>query len=334
MTETKIQGRIVKEYLAKFPDTPSVTLAKKIYKENKTIWETWDSIRSSIRYYRGQNGKRHRIEITDKTYFKPVGKDCPFDSLPEGLTELKDYKPFQITGSRILAFADPHIPYYVKRELGVTIGYGKAMGIDTVLIGGDFIDFYSLSFWQNDPRRRDIANELRTAWTVLDYIRQTFPKAQIVYIRGNHEERLERYLRVKAPELLGYEALELEKMIKAEDYGVDVVPSRHIVKIGKYLHVLHGHEFGRFISTPVNPARTLYLKGKEIAMCFHYHQTSEHNEKSMAEKNIACWSVGGLCDMHPEYMPINKWNYGFAYIEREGDSFQVENKRIINGKIY
>jgi len=38
--------------------------------------------------------------------------------------------------------------------------------------------------------------------------------------------------------------------------------------------------------------------------------------------------------MNPMYMPINKWNHGFAFVQiSEGGDFEVDNLRIINGKI-
>jgi hypothetical protein len=32
-------------------------------------------------------------------------------------------------------------------------------------------------------------------------------------------------------------------------------------------------------------------------------------------------------------MPLNKWNHGFAFIEIDGEDFQVQNKRIYKGKV-
>ena len=46
-------------------------------------------------------------------------------------------------------------------------------------------------------------------------------------------------------------------------------------------------------------------------------------------------SISGNCELHPPYMPLNKWNHGFATIEmaREGN-FKIRNHKIINGEIY
>jgi hypothetical protein len=49
---------------------------------------------------------------------------------------------------------------------------------------------------------------------------------------------------------------------------------------------------------------------------------------------MSCWSVGGLCNLRPKYMPLNKWNHGFATIEIHTDGmWSVENKKIISGRV-
>jgi hypothetical protein len=50
---------------------------------------------------------------------------------------------------------------------------------------------------------------------------------------------------------------------------------------------------------------------------------------------ITCWSIGCLCGLHPEYAPLNKWVHGFAIVHGESEDgyFEVENKRIVEGRI-
>jgi hypothetical protein len=40
-----------------------------------------------------------------------------------------------------------------------------------------------------------------------------------------------------------------------------------------------------------------------------------------------------LCQIHCDYMPLNRWNHGFADIFIDGDIFTVHNYRILNGRI-
>ncbi len=336
-----VKADIVKEYIGKYPKCKNAQLARIIYKKNKKVWGNEESVRSLIRRHKGQCGEQR---ISDKTFYSPAGSPANYDKLPEPLKSFKDWKDYQIDGENILGLFDVHIPYYDKPAIITTIEYAKKRPIDTILLGGDFMDFYDVSFWSRDPNARSLLGEIRDGLKFISFLRETWPKAGIVYKVGNHEERLERYVHTKAPELIESEnetgdfadveiVSNFENIIKQGKLGVNIVNDKRIVKVGKYLNIIHGSEFGG-MAVPVNPARSLYQKGKEIALCGHYHQTSNHNEKSLSGQIIACWSVGCLCDLHPKYAPINKWNSGFCIIDRNGDAFEVENKRIINGKIY
>ena len=85
----------------------------------------------------------------------------------------------------------------------------------------------------------------------------------------------------------------------------------------------------------IEDARGLFLRGKASAMQGHNHQTSEHTEPNMDGKIMTTWSIGCLCELHPQYMPINRWNHGCAFIEVADDGdFQVQNKRIMGGDIF
>jgi len=46
------------------------------------------------------------------------------------------------------------------------------------------------------------------------------------------------------------------------------------------------------------------------------------------------WSLGCLCELHPAYLPINKWNHGFAIVDIDGQNFEVRNKNIYKGQIF
>jgi hypothetical protein len=58
-----------------------------------------------------------------------------------------------------------------------------------------------------------------------------------------------------------------------------------------------------------------------------------HTEPDLDKKVITCWSIGCLCNLFADYDLYNKWNHGFAVIRTDGESFEVENMRIINGKV-
>ena len=327
------ETQIVKEWLLKFPATPSLTLAKAIYKDNKKIFKSVEDVRTIVRKLRGKLGK--------KGIKNPIcqieSKYNPFDSLPKGLKSYSDFTPISIQGERILVLSDLHIPYHDLESLKLSLDFGVHNKVDTIILLGDVTDFYQASFWCKDPRARDLKSEIETTRKILEIIRQAFPKSKIYYKIGNHEERWERYLKVKAPEFYTLfsegDVLSYNSIFETNKTKIEIIQDKKILKI-KSLNLLHGHELYQTLTNPVNPARGLFLKGKELSLCGHYHQTSNHTENTMSGKILACWSIGCLCDLHPEYSPINKWNHGFAYIETKKDTFNVYNKKIVKGEIY
>ena len=62
--------KYILDALKRFPDTPSLTLAKKIYKEHPKDFENVEAVRRSIRNYRGQSGEAKRKNIANKEFFK------------------------------------------------------------------------------------------------------------------------------------------------------------------------------------------------------------------------------------------------------------------------
>ena len=61
------------------------------------------------------------------------------------------------------------------------------------------MDFYGISTYEKDPRKRSFSGELEIGRQILARLRDAFPHQRFYFMVGNHEERLERYLRVQTP---------------------------------------------------------------------------------------------------------------------------------------
>jgi predicted phosphodiesterase len=329
-----IKGNIVCEYLQKHQNMPSKTLAKLICIEEPKVFPTLENARDRIRYYRGKMGDRNRKKALGSEFVKTEDAPYnPFNALPEGLKHFEEWEPFVIKQRNILMLFDIHIPYHALTPLKIALEYGYKHGVDCIFLGGDVVDHYALSFWEKDPRKRFLKEELETTLNVLGVIRDAFPGAKIIWLKGNHEERYDRIMRVQAPIFLGIKNFDFSNVYELDRLDIELVENKRIVKIGD-LNCVHGHEFGRSISSPVNPARGLFLRGKEISTAGHWHQTSHHSEKSMTGYITSCWSSGCLCDLRPDWLPINKWNHGFQHVTLDGDMFHLANKKIVKNNVF
>lgn len=316
------KSKVAKEYRKKYGnEMPTMKLARIMFNENNLLFSNVEDARSSIRYIEGKSG--------DKIYEKQPDRPKNPYNIPK--SEETDYKPIRIDSKRLLVLSDIHIPYHSIEALTACFDFSVKENIDTILLNGDLLDFYSLSRFGKDPKQRSFAHELSQFKDFIDIIKKTF-NAKIIIKLGNHEERYEHFLWMKAGELEGVDEFKIENILKARAEGIDVIGSKTILQAGD-LNILHGHEFGGSIFSPVNIARGLFLRAKVSAMQGHNHQTSEHTESNMLGNITTTWSLGCLCELHPAYLPINKWNHGFAIVDIDGDNFHVRNKRIYKGRV-
>ena len=328
----KKKSEIAKEIRLKYPDLPTMKLARIMYKENNLLFSTVEAARSSLRYIEGKNGNKNKSYVVNSTFLKTEARPLNPYNLPE--SEEQEYEPFIIKGfKKVGILSDIHLPYHHVDSLTEAISYLKKEKIDALLLNGDTLDCHTLSRFTKDPNARDFKFELDTLKTFIEVINKVL-NCKIFFKIGNHEMRYQHFLYQKAGELVGIEEFEFENIIKAKQSGIDIIKSNQYMKLND-LRGIHGHEYIGGISAPVNVARGLYLRGKVSAFQGHNHSTSEHTETDMNGKITTTWSIGCLSNLNPAYMPLNKWNHGCAMVELDsnGNDYQFHNKRIYKGKI-
>jgi predicted phosphodiesterase len=232
-----------------------------------------------------------------------------------------------------LILSDIHVPYHDRTTIELAVAEAKRRNVVGVILNGDTLDSHEVSRHDKDPSAPRYIEEIETAKSLLAWLRGQLPRAELVLKEGNHEERLDSYIIQRAPALFGLEGIDLPSLLHLRDYGAAWVTGRRVITLGR-LNVIHGHEFPGGCTSPVNPARGLYLKARSVAICGHHHQSSEHHARNIRGRAEAAWSLGCACFLSPRYMPLNNWNHGFAFVEVAQDGqFSVENKRVFSGKI-
>ena len=301
------KAEIAQEMIAKFPNASTNAIARILHEQYPIEFTNKDAARTMVRVYRdGLTGKESlRSEEERKLAMSKW-------NLPE--SDYKEIPEFKLPEShnKPLFLTDIHFPYQDNNALETALEHGYKWGANCIYLNGDTMDCYQISRFIKDRRMRDMGDELEMVREFLKNMKKSFD-VPIYYKIGNHEDRWENFLRLQAPELLGIADFELRNVLRFNEIGIQEIKSKQVVKAGK-LSLLHGHEFGHSVFSPVNPARGLYMRAKESSIIGHHHQTSEHSEKSLNGKVVTTWSVGALCGMKPDYMPYNKWNLGFAEI--------------------
>jgi len=322
---------IVRDLIRKHPNAPARTLARRLVEDvNGAL--TLEQARSRIRSILGLNGEPRRKQSHDKPLHRPPRKAGERLAMPPSQAE--PWLPFDLgIVGKVGVLSDIHVPYHDETALRAAVDHLQAEKVDALLLNGDWADFYSISRHEKNPKHRNFKNELHAGRELLKWLRQEFPDARFVAKLGNHEERWEKWLWEHAPEISDDPIMGIDNWYGFERLGIDLVKDKRIVLAGA-LPILHGHEKGNGISSPVNQARGAFMRLHHTVLEGHGHRTSTHSEPDMMGRETVCFSTGCLCDMRPAYARLNKWNHGAAVVHVHADrTFDVENFRIQAGKV-
>jgi predicted phosphodiesterase len=322
---------VLKEMIMKFPQTPNLTLAKLFVKRYPKFYIDVESARKTILKLKGASGdlaRKHQYKDF-RAEFEKLKKE-----LPKGETEKVEpyYLPTSIR--RILVLSDIHFPFQNDEALFAALEFGNQKDVDCIYLNGDVMDMYQLSRHEKNPYQRDFKYERDCTRVFLKGIRNMFPNTLIVYKIGNHDERYEKWIMKNSPEIYDEQYMSLGSVLGFTELKIIEVKSKQFAYAGK-LPILHGHELP-MRSGGDNPANLSKKRLGKQAIFGHFHKTTQANGREFDKgMSYAIYSTGCLCDLNPNYMPINEWNHGFAYIEIDANGkYSVENKTILDGKIY
>lgn len=239
----------------------------------------------------------------------------------------------------ILIVPDTHAPFHHVDGWDLMLDVARDLKPDTIVHIGDLIDCAAVSFHSKDPARAlglqdeiDSARELRGQLDALDAKRK-------VFCLGNHEHRLERYLRDKAPELFGM--LDISKLLKMEENGWEVIPYRDHSRVGKVAATHEAGFAGRYAAFRVlDLFQTSVVTG-------HTHRLQYVVEGDAEGQPRLSAAFGWLGDItHVEYAHQAKarhdWTLGFGVGHTDTQTGHtwltpvpiLENRCVYAGKLY
>ncbi len=128
------KGEIILDYLKRFPDLPTLTLAKKIYKDTPESFKDVEQVRFQINYHTGKAGKKLLKGLTDKSFLKQKRNSNPYGLFP---TSAETFIPYEIKSQRTLIISDLHFPYQHNKSIELALDFGKQKKVDCILINGD-----------------------------------------------------------------------------------------------------------------------------------------------------------------------------------------------------
>ena len=248
----------------------------------------------------------------------------------------KEITPFELEPkyNNLLVLSDIHIPFHSNMALKTALRYGRDKEVNTVILNGDIIDAYAVSRFERDPVFRNMTKELEIGRDFLRHLRDYFGKnVRIIYKVGNHDARLTKYLWDNVPEMAGNPDLDLENLLRLKDFNIEFADSKQIIRAGR-LNIIHGHELLGG-GGGINHARGILLKVFSHVLFGHFHRTQSYTQRTIDGSVIGSYAAGCLCNLTPEYMPINNWSLGFATVQTGAEGhYRVHNKTIVGGEVF
>lgn len=239
--------------------------------------------------------------------------------------------------SRIIVCPDTHVPDHDRRAWACFLKACSTSKAQTLVVIGDFADYWAISRHAKQASRiARLKLELPAVNACLDEL-DSVGFSRKVFCQGNHEERLERYINERAPELDGLLDTRDLFRLRARRHW-EWIPYRKHLKIGKSFF---SHEVGPCGKNVTIQSLDAFQHPIVIG---HSHRAGVAYGGSVAGDRRVAMSVGWLGDLSKiSYMHQSQtkdWQHAFGLIDQDpaGNSWMqvipiIGGKCIIDGKM-
>jgi len=221
---------------------------------------------------------------------------------------------------RAVYVADQHVPFHDVRLWAAINRFLADFKPHRLFILGDFFDHYQISHFEKSPKRAQEANfqnELDDGKALLGQIRQAAKKADIYWIDGNHEQRLQSMV-FREP---GLESL--RKLAPQELYGLkdnDI----HYLPFGSFISYL-GFRCEHGCKVCIRSAYTAWAERQKhgsSGVSGHTHRRGQHSWTD--ERGSHTWiEIGCTCHMHPTWVNDPDWQQGLLHSTVHGGKLHL-----------
>lgn len=265
---------------------------------------------------------------------------------------------------KAVSFSDVHFRYEDKPTLRAVLDFIKEYQPDAVYVNGDVPDFPDISRFANSPldflTEEDVVNlkslvleskqhgkylkpRLQRDFEIIhDFfgeLRQICPEADIYWVFGNHDHRLQAYIEENAGQLSGVrrpgdkdEILSLAEITKVSDFDVKIVYSGKNESSTSYGDLLIGH-FYKVSTKSSFTARALVQQKLSSLLQPHVHRMGAYYKTLLDGTMLVGVEMGCVCRLDPQYMQNPNWQHGFVVIHKKKNSgrFYLQPIQIVDG---
>jgi predicted phosphodiesterase len=231
---------------------------------------------------------------------------------------------------RSVLLSDPHAPYTDARAVHATVAFVRHVKPQVIVWLGDVCDFYQLSKFDKNPlRMNSLQEDLDRAEVLLQTVRDAAPNAEIHFLEGNHDQRIQRYLWHDAPPMSGLRNLLLQNLLNLDRMKVEYhSPGRML--LGP-LQLKHGDVVrARSGASAHVELERAWVSGASA----HTHRLGQVYLRN--DGGEWTWAeCGCLCQLDAEYLrgATANWQHGLGYAEVADDRYYLTTLPILSGKI-
>lgn len=233
---------------------------------------------------------------------------------------------------RLVIISDIHVPYNNVPATKTALAFIKDTKPAYVAINGDAIDFYAISRYSRDPKRRlQLVDELAAFNQFLDDVAAAAGKAKIIFVKGNHEHRWASYIRDHAVELEGLPVLSFQNILGLKKRDIVWAPAGFTYGV---FRIVHGD--GLFASKGGQTSHKWIDKMHSSVAVGHIHRLSIVQRRT-PHGTLFGVECGTLSSMDPMFdiTGLADWQTGCVALTRYANGIIIPTlHNILDNKIY
>lgn len=240
-----------------------------------------------------------------------------------------------------LLVPDCHISYHDKKAYKLMLNVAKNiydgklfenLTLDEIVILGDYADFYAVNSHGKHPQLMHLLKEeVNSVNFHLDELDSAFPLSKKVFISGNHEARLERFIEQNCPTLFGLTSVQsLFEFHRRTNWTFVEYGPRQLYR------VLDSKLYARHEPFSMTSAGASVKKSMINLVFGHTHRIEEATTCDALGTPYMNFSVGWLGDINREKIfdyvktrPNWELGFGLVFVDPKTKFFYHEKIRIL-----
>lgn len=230
---------------------------------------------------------------------------------------------------RVIVGFEAQVPYENRKILESTLDFADDFAPDRFLIIGDFLDVPGPSRWNRGTALEfagTLQRECDKGRTYLEELRRVVGDSCVIDFHvGNHEKRIDSYIRGKAPALGGLDGLRIDNLLGFDKLGINQMPD--IAPFAKGWVSTHGDVITRTLSKSAGSSALIQARrvGKSVVMG-HTHRLGLVSETTGGRTLSGVETGHGMDLKKASYVAFPNWQGGFA-------AFELEENRVVDIKL-